>query len=255
MQQQNRGLRGGGDPGVRAGRPAPRRRVPPGLLQRRLCLGRRRGQRAGEGPVAADRGGLREERARRPPRPLPDHQPGPGQRAFILHPALCGLGPATSPSRPLWTPHEVKLAPCARSKFNEPQAAPWARQTPIPPPAQPASPPPAEPAKPQSPIDRLGSALGGMFGRSSSGGGGFPRSAQAAAPAPAPAPAAAVPAVPGQFYSYEQLRDKLVDVPPQEREQYLSDTDFQEVFGVTRNEFNALAKWKQQNLKKQKGLF
>mmetsp|Transcript_10820 Transcript_10820/g.14042 ORF Transcript_10820/g.14042 Transcript_10820/m.14042 type:complete len:834 (+) Transcript_10820:53-2554(+) len=57
-------------------------------------------------------------------------------------------------------------------------------------------------------------------------------------------------------YTYAELRDNPpADVPPDQKEKFLSDTEFQEVFGMDRASFDGLAKWKQQSLKKQKGLF
>ncbi|KAH0621249.1 hypothetical protein JD844_022336 [Phrynosoma platyrhinos] len=45
------------------------------------------------------------------------------------------------------------------------------------------------------------------------------------------------------------------DVNPSRKEDYLSEEDFLAVFGMSRHEFVALAAWKQQSLKKEKGLF
>ena len=39
------------------------------------------------------------------------------------------------------------------------------------------------------------------------------------------------------------------------KEQYLSDEDFEEVFGTSKSAFNALAKWKRNAEKKKHGLF
>ncbi|CAN0502590.1 unnamed protein product [Discosporangium mesarthrocarpum] len=44
-------------------------------------------------------------------------------------------------------------------------------------------------------------------------------------------------------------------VDPSCREQYLSDEEFYEVFGMTKADFAAQPKWKQQSQKKSKGLF
>ena len=44
-------------------------------------------------------------------------------------------------------------------------------------------------------------------------------------------------------------------VDPTRKEQYLSDAAFQEAFKMTKDEFSKLKKWKQQNLRKEKGLF
>ncbi|EDQ85244.1 uncharacterized protein MONBRDRAFT_34323 [Monosiga brevicollis MX1] len=59
-------------------------------------------------------------------------------------------------------------------------------------------------------------------------------------------------------YPYEQLKsnDGLPDtVDKTKKEQYLSDDDFQTIFKMSRSEFSALAKWKQNNKKKEVGLF
>eukprot|EP00929_Paragymnodinium_shiwhaense_P112606 TRINITY_DN80862_c0_g1_i1.p1 TRINITY_DN80862_c0_g1~~TRINITY_DN80862_c0_g1_i1.p1 ORF type:complete len:441 (-),score=155.66 TRINITY_DN80862_c0_g1_i1:180-1427(-) len=56
-------------------------------------------------------------------------------------------------------------------------------------------------------------------------------------------------------FSYEDLKTKPADVDPAKREAYLSDADFQTVFGMSAPEFAKLPKWKQQNLKKAKDLF
>ncbi|KGL77756.1 Villin-1 [Tinamus guttatus] len=44
-------------------------------------------------------------------------------------------------------------------------------------------------------------------------------------------------------------------VDPSRKEEHLSEQDFQVAFGMSRSAFNALPLWKQQNLKKEKGLF
>uniref|UniRef100_A0A3B3TUA4 HP domain-containing protein n=1 Tax=Poecilia latipinna TaxID=48699 RepID=A0A3B3TUA4_9TELE len=56
-----------------------------------------------------------------------------------------------------------------------------------------------------------------------------------------------------QQYSIEELTRKPLPegVDPLRLEDYLSDQDFK----MSRVEFNALPNWKQQNLKKSKGLF
>lgn len=58
-------------------------------------------------------------------------------------------------------------------------------------------------------------------------------------------------------YPYETLRDgplpETVDLSA--KEQYLSDEEFEKVFGMTRAEFNALPKWKQNAKKKLVKLF
>ncbi|XP_068940688.1 villin-like protein [Petaurus breviceps papuanus] len=58
----------------------------------------------------------------------------------------------------------------------------------------------------------------------------------------------------------ERLINKAVeDLPegldPSRKEYYLSDADFQDIFGKSKDEFYSMAKWKQQSEKKQHGLF
>ncbi|XP_043939326.1 advillin-like isoform X2 [Protopterus annectens] len=58
----------------------------------------------------------------------------------------------------------------------------------------------------------------------------------------------------------EQLVGKTVDelpegVDPSRKEAYLSDEDFSDIFQMSRMQFQGLPKWKQQNIKKQHGLF
>ncbi|XP_054640381.1 advillin [Dunckerocampus dactyliophorus] len=58
----------------------------------------------------------------------------------------------------------------------------------------------------------------------------------------------------------EVLVNKLVnelpgDVDPAQRERYLTETDFCNIFGITKDQFASLPRWRQLNLKKQKGLF
>ncbi|KAM9094036.1 villin-like protein isoform 2-T3 [Sarcophilus harrisii] len=81
-----------------------------------------------------------------------------------------------------------------------------------------------------------------------------------APPAPScPAPAAA-PGPPSAPIPREQLINKAVEdlpegVDPSRKEFYLSDSDFQDLFGKSKDEFYRMAKWKQQSEKKQHGLF
>nr|XP_020647717.1 villin-1 isoform X1 [Pogona vitticeps] len=61
-------------------------------------------------------------------------------------------------------------------------------------------------------------------------------------------------------YSLEKLVNVPVeelpsDVDPSRKEDYLSDEDFLAAFGMSRQDFAALAPWKKQSLKKEKGLF
>uniref|UniRef100_A0A663M6M5 Villin like n=1 Tax=Athene cunicularia TaxID=194338 RepID=A0A663M6M5_ATHCN len=64
----------------------------------------------------------------------------------------------------------------------------------------------------------------------------------------------------GGIYSREVLMNKTVDelpegVDPTKKEYYLSDADFHDIFGKSKDEFYQMPKWKQQNEKKQCGLF
>ena len=57
------------------------------------------------------------------------------------------------------------------------------------------------------------------------------------------------------FYSLEELKAGMDGVDLTKREQYLSPEDFESMFGMSKEEFNGLRKWKQQLLKKKVGLF
>ena len=78
---------------------------------------------------------------------------------------------------------------------------------------------------------------------------------------PVPAPAAApAPAAPGPGLTLVQLKEQrasgVLDRAQMEQlEQMLSDDEFVKTLGVSRVEFNALPKWKQNNKKKEAGLF
>ncbi|XP_073731888.1 advillin isoform X1 [Misgurnus anguillicaudatus] len=61
-------------------------------------------------------------------------------------------------------------------------------------------------------------------------------------------------------YPPEMLMNKLAgelpeNVDPAHKERYLSDQDFQAIFGMSKEEFNIMPQWKQGNVKKQKGFF
>lgn len=60
-------------------------------------------------------------------------------------------------------------------------------------------------------------------------------------------------------YALEQLTDPKVwqklGIPSAARERSLDDATFQEIFGMDKQAFAKLAKWKQDNLKKKVGLF
>eukprot|EP01031_Cornospumella_fuschlensis_P039461 gene39461-48041_t len=82
-----------------------------------------------------------------------------------------------------------------------------------------------------------------------------PAAAPVAAPVAAPTAAPAAAPAPGSF-NLEQLKGALpLSVDPTRKEEYLSDADFQEAFGMDRNAFKALAKWKRDDAKKKAGIF
>ena len=59
-----------------------------------------------------------------------------------------------------------------------------------------------------------------------------------------------------QYYSLEDIRQRRVEgIDKNRREQYLSPTDFEKAFGMTKEEFAKLAKWKRDNLKRNLYLF
>lgn len=83
-----------------------------------------------------------------------------------------------------------------------------------------------------------------------------------AEPAPAAAPAESAPAVEedeGLCYSLEELSDKRawekLDVVSTEREKYLPNKVFKELFGMSKDDFAKQPKWKKDNQKKKHGLF
>ena len=59
------------------------------------------------------------------------------------------------------------------------------------------------------------------------------------------------------MYPYERLAcpDVPEDVDPTKKEEYLSDVEFQQYFGMNRQSFRANPAWKQVNMKKKSGLF
>mmetsp|Transcript_8068 Transcript_8068/g.14597 ORF Transcript_8068/g.14597 Transcript_8068/m.14597 type:complete len:823 (+) Transcript_8068:52-2520(+) len=60
----------------------------------------------------------------------------------------------------------------------------------------------------------------------------------------------------GTTFSYEDLKGgKATGIDNTKKETYLSDADFRTVFGMDRDTFNGMAKWKQQAEKKKHGLF
>lgn len=82
------------------------------------------------------------------------------------------------------------------------------------------------------------------------------QAAKTAAPEVVAAPAASSygPPVAGSF-NLAALRGELAAVDPARKEEYLSNAEFKEVFGMDRSAYAALAKWKRDDLKKKTGLF
>lgn len=56
-------------------------------------------------------------------------------------------------------------------------------------------------------------------------------------------------------YSLQELRTQPKHLDSTILETYLSDTDFQQAFGVSKQEFTQMPAWKQQEKKKALGLF
>ena len=53
----------------------------------------------------------------------------------------------------------------------------------------------------------------------------------------------------------ETIKAGAAGIDPTKKEQYLSDADFEKVLGSPRGEFNQMKAWKQNQIKKAKGLF
>ncbi|XP_074524428.1 advillin [Halichoeres trimaculatus] len=53
----------------------------------------------------------------------------------------------------------------------------------------------------------------------------------------------------------KQANELPEGVDPTQKENYLSDSDFAEVFGITKDDFVSLPRWKQLNMKKERGMF
>ncbi|XP_049432955.1 advillin [Epinephelus fuscoguttatus] len=63
-----------------------------------------------------------------------------------------------------------------------------------------------------------------------------------------------------QSFPPDDLVNKLASelpegVDPTQKEKHLSDSDFYDVFGITKDDFASMPRWKQLNLKKEKGMF
>jgi len=74
------------------------------------------------------------------------------------------------------------------------------------------------------------------------------------APAPAPAPVAVVASF-SDTKTLDELKSGCDGIDVTQKEKYLSDSDFQAVFGMDKAAFAGLPKWKQQAAKKKNGLF
>lgn len=61
--------------------------------------------------------------------------------------------------------------------------------------------------------------------------------------------------LPRERLMHQALEDLPQGVDPARREFYLSDSDFQDIFGKSKEEFYSMAKWKQQREKKKLGFF
>ncbi|XP_068576392.1 advillin [Cebidichthys violaceus] len=63
-----------------------------------------------------------------------------------------------------------------------------------------------------------------------------------------------------QSFPLDDLVNKLSNelpegVDPTQKEKYLSDSDFNHIFGITKDDFASMPQWKQLNMKKEKGMF
>ncbi len=56
-------------------------------------------------------------------------------------------------------------------------------------------------------------------------------------------------------FDLKSLRDGCVGIDPCNKESYLLDSEFEDVFSMSREDFTRLRKWKQTQLKKKVGLF
>ena len=57
------------------------------------------------------------------------------------------------------------------------------------------------------------------------------------------------------LYSSQELKAGVEGIDASRKEAYLADADFSDAFGMTKEEFGKMAKWKQQGAKKKVGLF
>lgn len=86
-----------------------------------------------------------------------------------------------------------------------------------------------------------------------------PKPAPKAEDKAAPTPSAATPAAAGETLTLEQLKDektwKAKGLDPANKETYLSDAEFQSLFGMGKAEFATQPKWKKETAKKKHGLY
>lgn len=61
--------------------------------------------------------------------------------------------------------------------------------------------------------------------------------------------------LPREQLMHQAAEDLPEGVDPAHKESYLSDSDFQDIFGKSKEEFYSMAKWRQQQEKKQFGFF
>eukprot|EP00746_Dinoflagellata_sp_MGD_P002675 gnl/MRDRNA2_/MRDRNA2_105239_c0_seq1.p1 gnl/MRDRNA2_/MRDRNA2_105239_c0~~gnl/MRDRNA2_/MRDRNA2_105239_c0_seq1.p1 ORF type:complete len:285 (+),score=92.82 gnl/MRDRNA2_/MRDRNA2_105239_c0_seq1:73-927(+) len=118
--------------------------------------------------------------------------------------------------------------------------------------------PAAAPAPTPAPAPAPAKASGGYGGGAKAAAPAAPPPAEAPAPAAASAPAVAEESG-GPSHSLEELQDKKVceklGLNMAERETYLPDSKFQELFGMDKAAFAKLAKWKKDAAKKKHDLF
>ncbi|XP_012977638.1 LOW QUALITY PROTEIN: villin-like protein [Mesocricetus auratus] len=74
-------------------------------------------------------------------------------------------------------------------------------------------------------------------------------------PSISPSGSAVNGSLPRERLMYQAVEDLPQGVDPARKEFYLSDSDFQDIFGKSKEDFYSMAKWKQQQEKKRLGLF
>jgi len=58
-----------------------------------------------------------------------------------------------------------------------------------------------------------------------------------------------------KFYSLEELKSGVDGIDPNERENYLSPAEFEDIFGMDKDSFHALKSWQQNKMKKRNAIF